>query len=222
MITSCIQAYGLHRAEPKGWVTRLGENKYAHKFGGESWLVIDPEVSDFVPTLLLVLDLKDPKLAGLQIENLNELPLCSHINCSIWVGKQVFQIEPTLRTVVLVERQPNEPESWQTGFPNPLPEKQIKLCPMKDNDYPLTKEYYWQASKNFCDGTSFIRVMGTPLWMDPVVTEDDEHPHCSCGSSIQYICSIGHLNQVKNMLMRNLSILERAYCTFSFAVAVFE
>jgi hypothetical protein len=191
MSASYIKAYGSHRAEPKGWVSRLGEDEYSHTFGGESWRVIDPELSYFVPVLLLVLDLKDPKLAALLTEDMDKLPLCSHINCSVWAGKQVFQIYPHLGTVVLVEREINAPESWETGFPIPLPEKRIKLCPMQNTDYPVNREQYWQACENFLNGTSFIRVLGTPLWIDPVLTEEDEHPHCSCNLPMQYVCAVG-------------------------------
>lgn len=28
--------------------------------------------------------------------------------------------------------------------------------------------------------------------MDPVLTEEDEHPHCYCGLPMQYVCAIGH------------------------------
>lgn len=195
MPASYIKAYGPHRSEPKGWITQLGKEEYSHRFGGETWTTADRELNGFVPILLLVLDLRDPRLTTLQTENLDELPLCSHINCSVWAGKQVFQIDLNSRTVVLVEREINAPESWETGFPNPLPEKRLKLCPMQDTDYPVIKEQYWQASENFLNGTSFIRVLGPPLWMEPVLTEQDENPRCSCGSPMQYICAVGHQSE---------------------------
>lgn len=195
MAASYIKAYCPHRSEPKGWITQVGKEEYSHRFGGESWTTADPELNDFIFILLLVLDLRDPRLATLRTENLDELPLCSHINCSVWDGKQVFQLDPNAKIVLLVEREINQPESWETGFPNPLPEKRIKLCPMQDTDYPVTEEQYWQASENFLDGTSFIRVLGPPLWMESVLTEEYEHPCCSCGSQMQYVCAIGHQSE---------------------------
>lgn len=182
---SNIKEYGLHMSAPQGFIVEIGDDSYNHKFGGSSWEIVD-RISSYRPTLLLTLDLFDPKLQSLKVD-LDELPICSHIDCSAWSVKQHFQINSQLRTITLVGLEVVNIENWTTGFPNPLPERSIKLSPMEILDYPTTEAIYWQACERFLNSNHFIRVLGPPLWM-----ELEEQQSCSCGKSMHYVCEIGN------------------------------
>lgn len=186
---SNITEYGLHLSVPQGFIVEIGDDFYNHKFGGSSWDIIDP-ISNYKPTLLLTLDLLDPKLRLLKVDLLDELPLCSHINCSAWTSKQHFKINSKSKTLVLVGLEAVNLEDWNTGFPNPLAERSIKLSPMEILDYPTTETIYWQACERFLNSNNFIRVLGSPLWM-----ELEENQNCSCGKSMYYVCEIGHQSE---------------------------
>jgi hypothetical protein len=180
-----IKEYGVHLSEPEGFIVEIGDDLYNHKFGGSSWHIVD-NLSGYSPTLLLVLDLLDPKLKALKTD-LKELPLCSHLDCSAWTGKQHFKLNTLLKTLTLVSLEIVDFENWYAGFTNPLSEKSIKLSPVEMLDYPITETLYWQACERFLNSDNFIRVLGSPLWM-----ELEQKQNCSCGKSMQYICSIGH------------------------------
>lgn len=174
-------------ATPEGYIAELGEDMFRHRFGGQSWKIQDSNSVYGGPTLLLVLDLADPRLAPLRISRCNGLPLCSYINCSIWDGKQVFQIIPESRSVMLVYREIETPEPLPAdiALPNPLPEKCIRLRKMYPWEYPVDAEMYYKAFDEFT-GPSFIRVLGPPLWVWPISET------CSCRSPMEYIASIGY------------------------------
>jgi hypothetical protein len=141
------------------------------------------------PTLLLVLDLEDPELACLRTEGIDELPLASHLDCSIWWEKQVFQFDPAIRTFHLVQRTVADPEVLEPEYrlPNPLPERSIRLRRMMKEDMPLDEEAYARLTDNFFGGPDFIRVLGPPLWIQNVSGE-----RCRQSHLMHYIASIGH------------------------------
>lgn len=183
------EKYGSHMAQPSGWIVELGEDEYHHKFGGESWQVIDPRCVYGGPTLLLSLNLNDPKLRSLQRNGIHELPMCSYVNCDAWTSKQIFQINPKTQSVILIGREKISPKPLdeEDKFPSPILEKKVRLRSMKDEEYPTSEELYWQACDDFVGGAAFIRVLGPPLWMQWV-----EREICSCGLDMEYVCSIGY------------------------------
>lgn len=178
--------FGPHMAIP-GYIVEPGEDRYRHRVGGASWKVIDPKSPDVPPMLLLTLDLRDPRLHSLQMEEVDELPLAFHVNCE-WPEKQLFRIEPEKQTVRLVYEsvaQPNPlPEEHQ--FPNPLPETRVRLRPMTEEDWPLDWASYRRLRGEFGDGPNFIRVLGPPIWIDLA-----EEVTCPCGGLMPYVCGIG-------------------------------
>jgi hypothetical protein len=183
-----VPGYGPHLGANEGWIARAGEDKFAHTFGGRSWDVCDVNTVCSKPTLLMNLDLEDPRVTLPKIGALRSLPLCSHINCDAWTTKQTYQINPFQRTITLVtESASPEPLDEQDLFPNPLPEKRIRLDKMNLEDYPVNEEMYWQACDRFLGSRSFIRVLGPPLWLQWV-----EEEICECGLPMEYVCSIGH------------------------------
>ena len=185
-----VPKYGPQMSAPRGWVAGPGDDQFAHTFGGSAWEVNDISNSVSKPTLLLTLDLKDPRINLPPIDALQSLPVCSHINSDAWVGKQTYQINPDSKAVALAaENSSPEPLDEMDTFPNPLPETRITLHKMDPEDYPINEETYWKACDRFLGSSSFIRVLGPPLWLQWV----EEHT-CQCGLPMEYVCSIGYEN----------------------------
>src|SRR5258707_67669 len=92
-----VPRYGPHLGANEGWIALVGEDKFAHTFGGRSWDVRDVNNDCNKPTLLISLDLKDPRITLPKIDALQSLPLCSHINCDAWTTKQTYQINSTTK-----------------------------------------------------------------------------------------------------------------------------
>jgi len=176
-----------------GWIAELGIENYNHQFGGDTWEVLDKNPLSDGPTLLLVLDLKDPRLSELHTGSLKSLPICSYINCDVWGDPQHFKILPNENKTILVKRSENFRIILDDDekFPNPLPAKPLKLREMFDSeidvDENVDEEAYWQARETFVGGSSFIRILGDPLWL-----QFPESPLCLCGKEEKYVCSIGY------------------------------
>lgn len=182
--------YGPHMAIPQGWIAKPGEDQFAHIFGGGSWDVSDKNTALPKPALVMALDLKDPRISLPKIDGLHSLPICSHINCDAWTKTQTYQINPANRSITLASENDSFFQLDKIDrFPNPLPETRIALDKMDREDYPIDEETYWKACDGFLGSSSFIRVLGPPLWLQWV-----DEPGCECGLSMEYICSIGYEN----------------------------
>lgn len=179
--------FGDRYSGPRGAIAEVGSTQYRHRFGGSSWSIADQAPLFGGPTVVFVLDLRDPLLAELRRAHLTELPLCTYTNCGVWAWPQAFQILPHDREVVLIERTRSPGDEHIPEFDSPLPEKPLRLTPMTAIDYPITEELYWQASDCFLGGKRFIRVLGPPLWMyAPARVE------CECGRTMDYIAALGY------------------------------
>src|SRR5215475_2918893 len=181
--------FGPHLDNLDGMIAERGNGTYRHRFGGNSWRLEDADLVCGGPTLLIVLDLKDPQLGELSVLRADEIPLCSYINCDIWLSPQKFQIYPESRAVHLIDRQgsPSFSLSDDDKFPNPLEEKSLTLRPIIQDEIPRDESSYWKACDTFVGGEAFIRVLGPPVWMT-----EAEHRKCSCGRALRYIASIGY------------------------------
>lgn len=174
-------------SDPHGFIAEQGSDEFRHRFGGTSWHVKDEDQACGGPVLLLTLDLHDPKLAPVFVEGITELPLCSYINGSSWSRRQIYQVNPANQQVMLIEREENDPEcDPEADIPNPLPETRIRLRSMKQSEYPINYELYSEAFDNFAGGESFIRILGTPLFMSVFTVT------CDCGRLMDYIASVGY------------------------------
>ena len=91
---AAIAKWGPQMAIPGGYIVQPGQDEYDHWFGGDRWRVIDPDSFCGGPTLLLTLDLSDPRLAALHAPGLPELPFGSYIDSSVWDKRQVYRVEP--------------------------------------------------------------------------------------------------------------------------------
>ena len=122
---------GRHR----GWIGKLGEEPFLHRFGGQSWRAEAKNADgNRLPALLLTLDLSDDKLASLRSDGnrAQEIPLCGHLNCTE-LSAQVYQIEAVSRTVQFVTDSPSQTDAEASLlFPEPLPERRIRLVPMEN------------------------------------------------------------------------------------------
>jgi hypothetical protein len=183
-----LDKYGPHLKGPNGWIVGFGEEGYQHKFGGNSWDIARFDGCD-TPTLLLALDLQDPKLSSLPAMPLNELPLCSFVNSNAWEKKQTYQINPGLHTVSLVDLGCKDVICVDDADRLPIPfiERHIRLLQMKERENPIDEQAYWDNLDNFIGGASFIRVLGSPIWLQWV-----EEETCTCGLPMNYVCSIGY------------------------------
>lgn len=183
-----ITKYGPHMALTKGWIAQPGKGEYGHRFGGDSWTIAEPNPIFGGATLLFTLDLKDPGLESLYLEETSELPLCSYINCDVWNWKQEFDIQPGSRRVRLLSRSDSkEALDPEYMLPNPLLEKPAFLREMKKNEYPVDENSYWKACDEFLGGAKFIRVLGPPIWLQGAVRVS-----CSCGLAMKYVACIGY------------------------------
>lgn len=111
------------------------------------------------------LDLRDPKLSFLQVDGLQSLPICSHINCNAWTTRQTYQINPDNTGITLVSESSSPDLDESDLFPVPLPERRLTLEEMQPEDYPINEEMYGRACDRFLGSSSFIRVLGPPLWL---------------------------------------------------------
>lgn len=194
-----MPTFGSPYEGPPGGVAIDGLSEYRHRFGGESWGVVDPSPAFGGPILVLTLDLHDPLLASIQTDRIDELPLCSYLACDIWARPQLFQILPRDRRLLLVERRDPATETCFPEFSGPLPETPLTIEAMSGADYPTTEDAYWTACDSFVGGSRFIRVLGPPLWLDAVATVV-----CKCGRTMTYVCSVGYESQATNALRSGL------------------
>ena len=184
-----MKKYGAAYTAISGWVAEPGCEQVRHRFGGSSWPIIGVREGSNSPTLLLTLDLSDPRLAGLGVNGLDELPLCSYLNCDAWTGKQVYQVDPPSRRLILCHQDsgPSFHLPPDLVFPNPLPESPLRLRAMVPSEIPADEESYWKACDSFLGGSAVIRVGGPVLWLqDPAV------PKCDCHADLEYVAAIGY------------------------------
>jgi len=182
--------YGPHMGRHRGWIGKLGEEPFLHRFGGQSWgAKAKSGGGNPPPVLLLTLDLSDDRLTSLRSggSRAQEIPLCGHLNCAE-LSVQAYQIEAVSRTVQFVTDSPSQTDAGGSLlFPVPLPERRIRLVPMENCHLPVDADTYWQACDSFVGGGSFIRILGPPVWLQHSETEQ-----CRCGRNMDYVASIGY------------------------------
>ncbi|PJG57600.1 hypothetical protein [Aeromonas cavernicola] len=182
--------FGPLYAMQKGYVVESeNTSDYTHKFGGSSWNIIDEQPVEDGPALLITLDLSDPKLSGLGIKSVNEIPVCSYINSDVWLHDQVYKVNNITKKVSLLSKNSTSINIFhdEDRMPNPLPEKLIRLREIKDSEYPIDEGSYWENTDEFLGGKSFLRVAGKPLWL-----QEPRKVCCSCNASMTHLMSIGY------------------------------
>ncbi|HEX5446166.1 MAG TPA: hypothetical protein VFW87_20225 [Pirellulales bacterium] len=181
--------FGDHYSGPQGAIARIGSGQYRHRFGGSSWTLIDQRPLFGGPTLLFVLDLRDPLLAALRGPDLAELPICTYASCGAWAWPQAYRIVPHDMEILLIQKTDPPTDEHYLEFAGPLPEKSLDVIPMTSSDYPTSEELYWQGCDRFLGGTRFIRILGPPLWLyAPAVVR------CECRRAMDYVAALGYEN----------------------------
>lgn len=180
--------------QPKGFalVPRIGN--YQHRFGGESWKVIDETPFFENPSLLFTLDLRDPRLAPIKNANLgNELPLCSYINSTVMHERQFFEVIPSQLTVKLISKCITKKTTFDNSkykFPVVLPERLVDLRELKDSEYPVDRDSYEHCLDELNCGEVFCRVLGEPIFYDD--RESTDIPLCfKCADEMMHVLTIG-------------------------------
>jgi hypothetical protein len=155
-----------------------------------SWEIRDKHICNG-PTLLITLDLNDPKLGELNKCGLQEIPLASHIDCNTCEGAQRYIVDNQKKSIQLIWKEINMPSHISNNgwMDHPLPEKMLNLRPMKRSECPINEDLYWKSCESFTGGAAFIRVLGPPIWL-----QYPETGICSSGHIMKYIASIGYEN----------------------------
>lgn len=174
----------------QGWIAVQGEGKYQHRFGGVGWTANGPLDDAYgPPTLLLTLDLTDPRLSQIKPKSngYRELPLFSYINGMV-ESVQRYTVDRANQTVRFCLAEPLNGSIERLAIcPNPLPTRKLKLRPMKKSELPTSEAVYWKACDTFCGGDGWLRIGGKPLWL-----EDPEKYRSSIGKPMRFAAAVGY------------------------------
>lgn len=160
-----------------------GEGEYGHLFGGTRWRIVAPEGATPAPTLILLLDLRDPRL-GLT-RQVGVLPVCARLDGED-LERQYYSFDERNRVVAFEGPPWNVDVDPLDALPNPLPECQLDLRPVVS-----TEEMREEMPRNlipdtFAGGAGFLRV-GEPDWLTG--PEPVECPEC--GRHCEFAACIG-------------------------------
>jgi hypothetical protein len=171
-----------------GFIAEPGAGPFPHRFGGNSWQVIDEKEVCGGPSLLMTLSLADSRLETLKSASLEELPLCSYVNTDIVSGNQIFEIQPASRRVMMLQHRQLADYQTRPEFllPTRITEVPLSLRPMRDDEYPTTLENLYRAQGNLHGGPAFIRILGAPVFGDGQTVFP-----CACGRTMTFVATIG-------------------------------
>lgn len=185
---------GASESDP-GYLWRLSEEPSPHTFGGSGWKVVDPDPIEIPPTLLLTIRLDllqvPPELSGI-----DELPLPSYLNCSIWdSGRQVFALDRRTRTATVIERRMEDVEILPEKYRLPAEFSEVFIRPvrMTPDDVPTAWDSYEQVSERFIYGEDFVHVLGPPLWVQDPLAEQ-----CVCGANMRFVAGVAPQSSLSN------------------------
>lgn len=189
VLTMINRPYGQHWKGHKGFRVIEGNDVYNHRFGGQEWNVPKCRLCGEDLHQILCFDLKDDRLSELRTSKLEELPLTSCLNCSTLWEPQLFQLNPTTKSVTVLIQ--NDKEKWiqdeEGKITVPLPYAKFKLIDMLEEDIPVNEDAYYDAFDLF--GQEYIcRVLGAPLY----VNKPNDISCPICNHDMQYVSSITH------------------------------
>lgn len=170
-----------------GYIAEPGADQYRHLFGGMAWTMVAPAGASPAPTLLLTLDLGDPRLAFGRSSG--TLPLCAHLDGSN-LERQHYSFDPVLNRIAF------DGPAWQADtdpdyyLPNPLPQHPLCLRPLREaEDLRVTDKY--DVQDTFLGDVAFLRVGGEPLWLQHA----EEVACTSCGAEQAPVACVGYENE---------------------------
>lgn len=169
-----------------GLMAELGSGAFPHRFGGTSWRVVEPAGATPRPTLLLTIDLRDPRVqqvlpAEERAHGDHELPVVSRSD--LMGDRQTYRYDPTDRSVIFAGG-PWSP-ACEPALPSELAERPISLRLVGPEDKGRGGSD--DPIDAFVGGPAWLRVGGEPLWL-----EDPETVTCTCGVPMLPVVWIGH------------------------------
>lgn len=184
---SIKKIYGREYKKAKGYKLLLGESDFEHKFGGHTWNLPLCQNCDTEYHQLITLDLRDPKLKYLGLENKEEFPLISCLNCSSWWELETYKIDFENKSVELqsVVDDLHEIQEDEDKFPLFFPERKLTLEELDESEFPLNEDQYYDLLD--CLGEEYICRLGDkPLFLTEVINEK-----CiTCGGELTFIAEI--------------------------------
>ena len=161
-----------------GYKVILGENKYNHYFGGETWKVPICSICNESVHQILTLDMTDVALSDIQCK-LNELPLISCVNCSNCWGRQYYKVEEPTKSINILKSE--QEDVWKQEVCDrikyPLPRMHVKLEKLDVYD------------DEFIDGMGtdyFGKIGGSPVFLSDAI-------NMKCPECGKYMKFIGEL-----------------------------
>lgn len=182
---SCCYKWGKHWEGKRGYKLIEGFSTYNHYFGGETWHLPVCKNCGEKYHQIITLDMTDERL-DIGYHG-SELPLVSCLNCSLMWKPQIFKINERKKEIIVVSD--DNAYGWVQDNENkisvPLPQKQMKLIPLLNEENPLTEELYYSNYEKFGDNY-LARILGAPLYAQSPV--DYECPLCH--KRMCYIASV--------------------------------
>lgn len=176
--------YGTAFSCPPGAIARKGRGCHEHVFGGSAWTVSN--ASDGDHTLLFTWDPSDPLFTSSDNGIALRIPCFATVARQTGLARQAYRIDASSSRVEILERS-SMGEVLELPFTIPIPPQPLRLTPMSECDYPVSKKIYWAATDRFVGGQDFIRVGGPPLWLYSAA-----YVTCECGRQMRYVCSLGY------------------------------
>jgi hypothetical protein len=152
---------------------------YAHKYGGTpSNGASLPECPSCHAHLHLVfqIDLADPSLTYLKLDNLDYLYVLTCLNCASYERPLHYQVKKGAQDIrVLLQR----PGMCVREYPDPLDEYPVSYRDLEDDEYPVTEE----IRNGLLAQEGKHQLGGMPVWI-----QREEHTRCiTCGRVMEYI-----------------------------------
>lgn len=159
-----------------GYKVIIGENKYKHYFGGETWKMPICSICDEPVHQILTLDMTDIALSDVRCK-LNELPLISCVNCSNCWGRQYYKLDESIKSITVLKSE--QEEVWKQDGGDKI-------------KYPLPKMHVKLEKLDAYDDDEFIDGMGTDYLAKiggaPVFLSDTINMRCpKCGKYMEFI-----------------------------------
>lgn len=179
--------WGSHWKNSIGYRIVKGADNFNHYFGDLKWNIPLCKLCNEPLHQVLTLDLNDPRLRELRVDNLNELPLVSCLNCSTSWDTQLYKLNNDNKSIEILFQ--NDIENYINAdddkIPSPLPRTNMKLEEFLKEDIPVDEDSYYNAFDYL--GSEYIgRVVGAPLY-----TQNPVNRECpNCKTEMLYVATI--------------------------------
>lgn len=182
-----MKKWGSHYSDI-GFFPTVGNSKRAHFVGGRGWKFEGVRGED-MPVILVDLGLDDSRLShAIPSSHPARLPIASFVNSAGWWPRQEYTFSSMDKTVNWkLPIMASDIYQEDDRLPFPIDPVEIELVPMSLIDCPMTEHSYWEIADEFLGGAKFMRIIGSPYWLQTPVVES-----CLCGSEMDLMVTIGH------------------------------